>query len=114
MPEQVYNNYSCGNHLVFILMLRKTGNMNPRIAAMYFIDVGLFISGGVCIITGIIKFPELTRYIASTGLVLPYNRLSFAHDWSGVILTVLVLFHVVLNWRWMVEMTRALLRKTRS
>jgi len=78
---------------------------------MYVIDIGLFISGAICIVTGIIKFPELIRYITYTGLVLPYNSFSFAHDWSGAIMTVLVLVHVALNWSWITKMTRALVRK---
>jgi len=84
--------------------------MNVRAVVMYGVNLGLFISAAVCITTGIVKFPELTRYIALTGLVLPFRTLSIAHDWSGVILTVLVLFHIVLNWRWMRDMTRTLLR----
>ena len=86
--------------------------MNPRAVVMYIIDIGLFISGTVCIISGIIKFPELTRYIAYSGVVIPYNSFSLAHDWSGGILTVLVLVHVAFNWSWMTKMTRALIRKT--
>jgi hypothetical protein len=78
---------------------------------MYSINVGLFISAAICAITGIVKFPELIRYITLTGLVLPYNNISFAHDWSGIILTILVLVHVALNWRWMVTTTRTIIKK---
>ena len=97
-----------------MLRLRKTWNMNRRAVVKYCIDLGLFISAAVCIVTGIVKFPELTRYIALSGLVLPFNEISFAHDWSGIILLVLVVVHVAFNWRWMTEMTRTLFRKTRS
>jgi hypothetical protein len=88
--------------------------MNSRAVLMYGIDVGLFVFATVCIVTGIIKFPELTSYIASTGLVLPFNRISYAHDWSGIIMTILILFHIGLNWKWMIRMTRNLFKKTKN
>ena len=75
--------------------------MNSRALGKYCIDLGLLITAVVCIVTGLLKFPELIRYIALSGLVLPYNEISFAHDWSGVILVVLVVIHVAFNGRWL-------------
>jgi hypothetical protein len=86
--------------------------MNTRALLKYCIDISLFVTAVVCIVTGLVKFPELIRYVALSGLVLPYNELSLVHDWSGVLLIVLVLCHVTLNWKWLTEMTRAILKGT--
>ncbi len=85
--------------------------MNLRTKVMYCVNVGLFISAAISVITGIVKFPELIRYVSQTGLILPYNTISVAHDWGGIILALLLLVHIALNWRWMVTTTRTLLRK---
>jgi len=87
--------------------------MNSRTLAKYCIDLALFITAVVCIVTGLIKFPELIRFVALSGLVLPFNEISLAHDWSGVILLVLVILHLALNWKWLVEMTKSLLLGSR-
>ncbi|HTY14218.1 MAG TPA: DUF4405 domain-containing protein [Methanoregulaceae archaeon] len=84
--------------------------MNSRTLAKYCIDLGLFITAIVCIGTGLVKFPELIRYVAISGLILPYNEISFAHDWSGVVLLVLVLIHLAFNGKWLSEMTRRIVR----
>ena len=76
----------------------------------YWIDVGLFISGFLCILTGIIKFPGVVQFLEIRSL-LPVYQITLIHDWSGVILAILILFHVALNWRWMVTVTRSLLQK---
>ena len=88
--------------------------MNPRTLAKYCIDLALFITAVICIVTGLIKFPELIRFVALSGLVLPYNEISLAHDWSGVLLLVLVVLHLTLNWNWLVEMTKSILLGSRA
>jgi hypothetical protein len=87
--------------------------MNSRALIKYCIDLGLFVTAVVCIITGLVKFPELIRYVALSGVVLPYNELSLVHDYSGIILIILVLFHVAFNAKWMTEMTRTILKGNR-
>ena len=84
--------------------------MNSRTLAKYCIDLALFITAVICIVTGLIKFPELIRFVALPGLVLPFNGISLAHDWSGVLLLVLVILHLALNWKWLWQMTKAILK----
>jgi hypothetical protein len=88
--------------------------MNSRALAKYLIDLGLLITAIVCIVTGLVKFPELIRYVAISGLVLPYKEISLAHDWSGVILLALVLIHLALNGKWLSEMTKSIMRGSRT
>jgi hypothetical protein len=47
--------------------------------------------------TGIIKFPELQKYFLFIYSYLPASKISMIHDWSGVILFVLILIHLVLK-----------------
>jgi hypothetical protein len=102
------------HHRVFYGKRRVKRHMNSRTLAKYIIDLGLLITAIVCIVTGIVKFPELIRYVAISGLVLPYNEISLAHDWSGVVLLALVLVHLALNGKWLSEMTRVILKGTGS
>ena len=39
----------------------------------------------------------------ATGLlhgVLPYEAFEVLHEWSGILLVVVVIVHVILNWNW--------------
>jgi hypothetical protein len=47
------------------------------------------------LITGLVKFPELQRYVGSVNNLISASRLSFIHDWSGIALIVLILIHVL-------------------
>ena len=65
----------------------------------YFVDVGLAISLIICFFTGLIKWPGLIRIIGtSIYQILHFRNISLLHDWSGLIMGLLVLFHLVLNW----------------
>jgi hypothetical protein len=71
----------------------------------YFVDLGLFISFILVALTGIIKFPLF-------GLRKVYFwNMHIIHDWSGIILTCLVLIHLILHWNWIVSMTKSFFRK---
>lgn len=77
-----------------------------RIFLKYLIDLGMLATFLLCFITGIIKFPGFLRFIGATRHVLPMRDLTLIHDWSGVALGLLVLAHLVLNFRWILQMTR--------
>ncbi len=47
-------------------------------------------------ITGIVKFPELQRYFSFVYRWVSASRISYIHDWSGIILVAAILFHILL------------------
>jgi hypothetical protein len=73
----------------------------------YFIDSGMVISFTVCFITGIMKWPGRME---DKGL--PMDILKTVHDWSGLIMGLLVLAHLILHWRWIVAMTKKYVLKS--
>ena len=77
----------------------------------YFVDVGLAISFFICFITGLIKWPGLIKIIGiSAYRVLHVGNISMLHDWSGLIMGLLVLVHLVLHWGWIVSVTKSIFR----
>jgi cytochrome b subunit of formate dehydrogenase len=84
-----------------------------RAQIKYIVDVGLAVSFILCFITGVIKFPGFLRAIGATRVVLPMRDLTLIHDWSGILLGLLVLVHLVLNYRWIITMTRQIFGKKR-
>ncbi len=81
-----------------------------RVFLKYLIDLGMLVTFILCFITGIIKFPGFLRFIGATRHVLPMRDLTLIHDWSGLALGLLVLAHLVLNFSWIMTMTRQLVR----
>ncbi|MFH1751424.1 MAG: DUF4405 domain-containing protein [archaeon] len=72
----------------------------------YFIDVLLGLSFLVVLITGILKFRGFLGLFGIDWQILkPYN-ISLIHDWSGVIMGLMVFMHLALHWKWIVCMTR--------
>ena len=83
-----------------------------KIKLNYWIDFGLVISFLICFITGLIKWPGLIRLIgASTHKILYIKNISLLHDWSGLIMGMLVLAHLILHWRWIVSTTKNIFGK---
>ena len=79
----------------------------------YIVDIGLTISFLIVTLTGIFKFTGFREFF---GIVLSYKDsamvlISTFHDWSGVVMAVLVLVHLIVNWDWIVGMTRELFCK---
>jgi cytochrome b subunit of formate dehydrogenase len=77
----------------------------------YWIDIGLLVSGFLCISTGIIKLPGILGLFDVRQAILPVYQITLVHDFSGVVLTVLIIVHVILNWKWMVGVTHSLFRE---
>lgn len=79
----------------------------------YFIDIGLlflFIANfGTGFIKFLVKYPAVLRVLGIQSL--PMYTLSEIHDWSGLFMGILILIHLLLHWRWIVAMTRALIRE---
>ena len=78
-----------------------------KIKFNYWIDVGLGISFFICFITGLIKWPGLVKIIGTSVYKILYvKNISMLHDWSGLIMGLLVLIHLVLHWKWIVVVTK--------
>lgn len=77
----------------------------------YIIDMALATVFFAVFITGLIKFMHLYRIFGIDRLLLPNYLISVIHDWSGVIMGILVLFHLVLHFKWLVAMTKRYLRR---
>jgi hypothetical protein len=73
----------------------------------YFIDCGLIITFFLTFVTGVIKFPEWTRFFRDVFLVVPASTISKIHDLSGIVMGLLVLAHLILHWNWIVAMTKS-------
>ena len=78
----------------------------------YWIDVGLALSFFICFVTGLIKWPNLIKIIGvSAYKVLHVRNISMLHDWSGLIMGLLVLIHLALHWKWIVSVTKSIFSK---
>jgi len=74
----------------------------------YILDAGLLVSFLGVALTGIFKFKGFREFF---GISLSYRDppmpwISTIHDWSGVVMAVIVLIHLILNWEWIVSVTR--------
>jgi len=70
----------------------------------YTIDLGMIVTSIFLLFTGLIKFLEMWGNM--TDLSYMAALLSDLHDWSGLILGVLVFSHLVLHLRWIAAMTK--------
>ena len=78
-----------------------------KIIVNYWIDIGLAISFFICFITGLIKWPGLIKIVGvPIYKILSFGNISALHDWSGLIMGLLVLFHLALHWDWMVGVSK--------
>jgi len=50
--------------------------------------------------TGIIKFPGLLGFFGIDNTSLPRRQINLVHDWSGIILVILIIIHLILNRGW--------------
>ena len=82
-----------------------------RATVNYIIDLGLFISFFCVAVTGILKMPGLVQNLGMNYKSLPFNVITPLHDFSGVVMTLLVLLHLVLHWGWIVGMTKSFFKK---
>jgi len=80
-----------------------------RVIFLYINNLILLISFILVAITGILKFPLWHNFFG-------FGVRSFVklHDWSGIIMVIAVLFHLILNFHWMINITKALFKKDES
>ena len=82
-----------------------------KIKLNYWIDVGLAASFFICFLTGLIKWPGLIQVIGTSAYrSLHVKNISLLHDWSGIVMGLLVLIHLGLNWKWMVSVTKSIFK----
>ena len=77
----------------------------------YIVNVVLTISFLLVFVTGLIKFMVLYRIFGSQNMLLPHYLMSAIHDWSGVMMGILVFIHLALHVRWMIAMTKRFFRR---
>lgn len=77
-----------------------------RSKLLYIVDLGLAISFFSLFITGLIKFPRLIQFFGIMQQALPIYEINIIHDWSGIIMGILVLVHLALHWRFLVAWTK--------
>ena len=75
----------------------------------YCVDLSMGIVFLICFVTGLFKFTLLMRMLGLTGVVMPLALMSDIHDWSGVILGIVVAVHLILNHGWILSMTKKML-----
>jgi hypothetical protein len=68
--------------------------------------VTLLITTFICSFTGIIKL--LNLILVNSLLYYLSNLLTSLHDWSGIILVLVSLIHMVNYWKWFIGMTKRL------
>ena len=77
----------------------------------FLVDTGMAISFLAVALTGLFKWPTLSIKFLWIYRVISFRFMSRIHDWSGVILALLVLIHLILNWAWIKCMFLGLFKK---
>jgi len=80
----------------------------------YFIDVAMLLSFLIAFFTGLIKWRLLVDFLGITHLyfVLPMGTIRVWHEWSSIVMSLLVLIHIVLHWKWIIITTRKIFKKS--
>jgi hypothetical protein len=85
--------------------------MVSKLKINYWVDVGL----GITIITsgntGLLKWPGAVRIFGLRHAVLPMYQITTIHDYSGLLMALLAIVHIVLHWNWIVCTTKSLFKK---
>lgn len=85
--------------------------MNKKLLFNYIINIILLISGIMVAVTGIIKFPGFITKIGLSYKDLPMGTISAVHDWSGLVMVISLIFHIIFHWNWLPAVTKTLFRK---
>ncbi|MBD3155318.1 MAG: DUF4405 domain-containing protein [Candidatus Aenigmarchaeota archaeon] len=88
-----------------------------KIKLNYFVDMIMALSFMIASVSGLIFFPfsdGVRRYISVDFLGIPRNNWKIIHDWSGLILVLTVVLHLILHWKWIVCMTKNFVRRKKK
>ena len=80
----------------------------------WLVDLLLGITFFVCFVTGLLKYTVLLQLTGLSTIILPAALISDLHDWSGILLGLFVLFHLLLNRRWIISTTKKILAGSRK
>jgi len=74
----------------------------------------MFLSFLIAFFTGLIKWRLLVDFLGITHLyfVLPMGTIRVWHEWSSIVMSLLVLIHIVLHWKWIIITTRKIFKKS--
>jgi len=75
------------------------------------LDLAMGITFVISFVTGLLKFTVLLRLTGLNGLILPSAFISDLHDWSGILLGLLVFAHLFLNRKWIISVTRQVISR---
>ena len=62
------------------------------------------------VVTGIIKFPGFLRFVGMRNVEISISQISKLHDYTGILMSILVFIHIALNWKWIVVMTKKMFK----
>ena len=77
----------------------------------YVVDAGLVISLIISFVTGILKWLGLRQFFKPAYKIMSSHSLKVIHTWSGLILGLLVLIHIILHWKWITCMTKSVFKR---
>ena len=81
----------------------------------YFIDILMLIFFTINSITGLIIFfflpTGVKRGAYQEFLGIIKQNWSNLHNWSGLLLLLLIAIHLILHWKWIISMTKSLVQK---
>lgn len=75
----------------------------------YSIDMTILITGLLCGITGIIKWPGLLYALGLSYQGLPLDTITSIHDWAGLLMILFAVIHVIIHLKWLITMTKKIL-----
>jgi predicted ferric reductase len=72
----------------------------------YVIDMLILASFLICAIAGIIKWPGFIRTLGLDSTTLPMRQITTLHDWSGLLMIVLIAVHFIIHMEWLAAITK--------
>ena len=88
--------------------------MDTAVKAKWLVDILMGISFLVCFVTGLLKYEVLLQVTGLNNVVLPAALISDLHDWTGILMGLFVVLHLVLNRRWILATTKKILAESRA
>ena len=89
-----------------------------RVETRYFVDISMLIAFIICAFTGFIlwyAFPSGSRGGRwSVFLWLAKHDWITIHDYSSLVLTVTIIIHFVLNFNWIIRMTKKIIGRVQT
>ena len=78
------------------------------------VDIAMAIAFLLVGLTGILKMPQFFGFFSGILSYINFGLMSKIHDWSGVVLVLLILMHLCLNWNWIRSMILCTFRKQKK